>query len=255
VKLEAAGAEPAERIVEVSLKIIGKAIQPKEPNAATLSVEPSLLTFDARQGTAAPELRTFQLRGTGVRSVTLVARTRGTWLSVAPASTSLPATVTVQASPAGLAPGSYQGEIVLSGDGATERVNVSLRVREAERPVVPPPPPPEQKKQVDPPKDPPVLSKEPAIPSGTYAGPRRGVITWVGELPPGQKVTISKEGGSSGSLNRSFPGDVPIRIEVTTPGVQVETAPSASNRYARAVLVNGSGAPVSLIQIRWFVQE
>jgi len=253
VKIEAAGAEPAVRMVDVSLKIVGRAAPPERPDASSLRAEPSLLTFDVRQGTAAPETHTFRLEGRGVTRANLTARARGTWLSVSPGTTSLPATITVQVAPAGLTPGSFQGEIVVSGDGASERVNVSLRVRDAERPVVTPPPPPpaETKKQnVEPP-----AKKEAPVPAGTYAGPRRGTMTWVGELPPGQKLTISREGASTGTINRNFPGDVAIRIEPGTPGIAVESEPSEANRYSRAVLVNNSGAPVSLIQIRWFVRD
>jgi serine/threonine-protein kinase len=257
IKIDAATGEPKSRTIDVTMKITGRAAQPQTPNAPSVSVDSDLLTFDVRQGATSGDSKVVQVRGSGVSRISVAARTRGSWLSATPTSASLPASISVQVSPAGLAPGSYQGEVAINADGAApQRINVSLRVREADKPVVITQIPDPPKKQPDPPKEQPKEQpKEAPIPVGTYAGPKRGNITWVGELAPGQKVTISKDGGSSGSANRTFPGDVPIRIEVTTPGVTVESAPAAANRFSRAVLVNNSAAPVTLIQIRWFVQE
>ena len=257
IKIDAATGEPKSRVIDVTMKITGRAAQPQTPNAPHITVDSDLLTFDVRQGAASGDSKVVHVRGSGVSRISVAARARGSWLSAAPTSAALPASISVQVSPAGLAPGSYQGEVTINADGAApQRINVSLRVREADKPVVVTQIPDPPKKQPDPPKEQSKEQpKEAPIPVGTYAGPRRGNITWVGELAPGQKVTISKEGGSSGSANRTFPGDVPIRIEVTTPGVTVESAPAAANRFSRAVLVNNSAGPVTLIQIRWFVQE
>lgn len=257
IKLEASTGEPKSRTIDVTMKITGRAAQPQTPNAPNVSVDSDLLTFDVRQGATSGDSKVVHVRGGGVSRITVAARAKGSWLSATPTSASLPASISIQVSPAGLAPGSYQGEVVINADGAApQRINVSLRVREADKPVVVTQIPDPPKKQPDPPKEQPKEQpKEAPIPVGTYAGPKRGNITWVGELAPGQKVTISKDGGSSGNANRTFPGDVPIRIEVTTPGVTVESAPAAANRFSRAVFVNNSAAPVTLIQIRWFVQE
>jgi hypothetical protein len=98
----------------------------------------------------------------------------------------------------------------------------------------------------------------PPTPGGTYAGLRRGNITWVGELAPGQKITITKDGVASGGGNASgqfFTGDVAINVDVRTQGVRLESAPSAADRFSRMVLVNQSTTAISLVQIRWTVRD
>jgi hypothetical protein len=134
-----------------------------------------------------------------------------------------------------------------------------LRVREADRPVISQNPPPVDppKKQPDPPKE---LPKDPPpqLPGGTYAGLRRGNITWVGELGPGQRITITKDGVTSGggtANGQIFTGDVPINVEVRTQGIKLESAPSPADRYSKMVLVNQSTSAISLIQVRWTVRD
>lgn len=268
VTLEATGAEPKKREVAVALRIMPRAGQPATPQGNSISVDADLLTFEVRQGATSSDSRVVHVRGNGVARVSVATRSRGSWLRASPAGTTLPATISVMISAEGLAAGPQTGEVIITADGVAnvaQRIPVSLRVREGEKPVVvsqnPPPPVETPKKQVEPPPPPKELPKEtppPPTPGGTYAGLRRGNITWVGDLAPGQKITITKDGVASGGGNASgqfFTGDVPINVEVRTQGVRLESAPSAGDRYSRMVLVNQSSSAISLVQIRWTVRD
>ncbi len=269
IAIEAEGAEPKRREVEVSFRIVPRAAQPAMPQGTSLSADTELLTFEVRQGATQSDGKVIRVRGTGVGRVNIAARARGNWLRVTPGAAAVPAAISVSVSAEGLAAGPYQGEIVIAAEGngkVSQSIPVSLRVREADRPVAPPKPA-EQPKPVEPPKElpkeqPKELPKEqpppPPVPGGTYAGLRRGTITWVGQLAPGQKLTITKDGVADGGGNASgqfFTGDVAINVEVRTPGVRLEAAPSAGDRFSRMVLVNSGANPVSLIQVRWTVRD
>jgi hypothetical protein len=272
VTLEAAGAEPKQREVNVALRILPRASQPATPQGNSLSTDTDLLTFEVRQGASQSDSKVIGVRGTGVSRISVATRGKGSWLRVSPTAVSVPGAISVSVSAEGLAPGPYQGEVILAAEGLSDvvrRVPVSLRVREPDRPVVsqnttqPDPP----KKQPDPPVQKEAPHKEtpkeqpkepPPTPGGTYAGLRRGNITWIGELAPGARLTITKDGVAAGGGNASgqlFSGDVAINVEVRTPGVRVESAPSAADRYSKMVLVNTGAAPLSLIQVRWTVRD
>ena len=266
VTLEATGADPKTREVNVALRILPRPGQTVTPQGNSLSADVDLLTFEVRQGAGQSDSKVFHVRGTGVNRISVATRGRGSWLRISPAATGMPATISVSVSAEGLAPGPYQGEVIIAAEGLSDvmhRVPVSLRVREADRPVVitqnPPvvvPPKPDPPKEQ--PKELPKETPPPPKPEGTYAGLRRGNITWVGELGPGQKITITKDGVTSGGGNASgqiFTGDVPINVEVRTQGIRLESAPSAADRFSRMVLVNQSSSAISLVQIRWTVRE
>ncbi|MFN0103292.1 MAG: protein kinase domain-containing protein [Bryobacteraceae bacterium] len=270
VTLEATGAQPKTRSVDVTLRILPRAGQKVTPEGNSISADTDLLAFEVPQGLKQSDSKLIRVRGTGVGRITVAARGRGSWLRVSPAVSGVPAVISVSVSAEGLAPGPYQGEVIIAAEGMTgvmQRVPVSLRVREPERPPIsqtkPIPDPP--KKEPDPPppvKEPPKeLPKEtvpPPTPGGTYAGLRRGNITWVGELAPGGKITISKDGVVSGGGNargQFFTGDVAINVEVRTQGVRLESAPSPADRFSRMVLVNQSTSAISLVQIRWNVRD
>ncbi len=270
ITLEATGAAPKTREVNVALRILPRAGQTVTPQGSSLAADLDLLTFEVRQGSAQSDSKVLRVRGTGVSRISVAARGRGSWLRISPVSSGLPASVSVSVSAEGLAPGPYQGEVIIAAEGVggvMHRVPVSLRVREADRPVVisPNPPPVVTPAKPDPPPPPKEMPKEspketplPPTPGGTYAGLRRGNITWVGELAPGQRITITKDGVTSGGGNASgqiFTGDVPINVEVRTQGVRLESAPSAADRFSRMVLVNQSTSSISLVQIRWTVRD
>jgi eukaryotic-like serine/threonine-protein kinase len=262
ITLETDQAEPKKREIAVTFTLTGREQPAGNKSGPSLLLDTELLSFEVRQDAAASDAKVVRVRGNGVSGMRASARSRGNWLRVSPGAGGLPAALSVQVSPAGLAPGTYQGEIAIAGDGAnvTQSVPVSLRVREAEKtqqvqqqpPPQPPPAVVEPKKQ-DPP--PPVL---PPKPEGTYAGLLRGTITWVGELGPGQKLTLTNEGLADGPGNargQYFPGNVAISVEVPTAGIKVDAAPSAGDRYSRMVISNTSGAAVPFIQIRWRVVQ
>jgi len=265
VTLEATGAEPKSREVNIALRILPRAGQTVTPQGMSLATNLDLLAFEVRHGSAQSDSKVLQVRGTGVNRINAVARGRGSWLRISPTTSGMPATISVSVSAEGLAPGPYQGEVIITAEGHPDvihRVPVSLRVREADRPIISqnPPQPDPPKKQPDPPKElPKELPKDPPqLPGGTYAGLRRGNITWVGELAPGQKITITKDGVTSGggtANGQIFTGDVPINVEVRTQGIKLESAPSQADRFSRMVLVNQSTSSISLIQIRWTVRD
>jgi len=265
VTLETTAAEPKSREVNIALRILPRAEQPVTKQGNSLATDLDLLTFEVRQGSGPSDSKVLHVRGTGVIRINVTARGRGSWLRISPTSAGVPATVSVSVSAEGLAPGPYQGEVIIAADGLPDvihRVPVALRVREIERPVIsqnPPVDPP--KKQPDPPKEQPKEQPKenpPQLPGGTYAGLRRGNITWVGELGPGQRITITKDGVASGGGTANgplFTGDVPINVEVRTQGIKLESAPSPADRYSRMVLVNQSTSSISLIQVRWTVVD
>jgi hypothetical protein len=270
--LEATGAEPKKREVNVALRILERAGQPATPQGNSLAADTDLLTFAVPQGASISDSKVIHVRGTGVSRINVAMRAKGSWLRASPLSAGVPATISVSVSAQGMAPGPYQGEVIITAEGVANvvhRVPVSLRVQGADKPpsVISQNPPPVDppKKQPDPTPPPKELPKElpketppPPTPGGTYAGLRRGNITWVGELAPGQKITITKDGVAAGGGNASgqfFTGDVPINVEVRTQGVRLESAPSQADRFSRMVLVNQGTAAVSLIQIRWTVRD
>jgi len=264
VKLEAAGAEPKTREVNVALRILPRPVQPVTPQGNSLATDLDLLPFEVRQGSAQSDSKVLRVRGTGVSRISVAARGRGSWLRVSPTASGMPAVISVSVNAEGLAPGPYQGEVIITAEGLPDvirRVPVALRVREADRPVISqiPPQVDPPKKQPDPTPPPKELPKElpketPPPPTGIYGGPNRGGITWVGELAPGQKLIITKDGVASGggTVSRGrFPGDVPITVEIQTQGIRMESAPSPADQFSRIVLGNQSASSISLIQIRW----
>ncbi|MBI2689683.1 MAG: protein kinase [Acidobacteria bacterium] len=275
VNIESASSQPKARKVDVTLRILPRTVQNPSSPGNSISSDVDLLTFEVRQGATMSDSKLIRVRGTGITRFNVTTRTpKGNWLHVTPSAAAIPSVVSVTVSADGLAPGPYQGEVILTGDKATDvlqRVPVSLRVRE-ERvissvkpnidPVKPPVTEPVKPPVTDPVKPPvtdPVKPTDPGVtPSGTYAGIRRGVITWVGELAPGQKITITKDGlaaGGGSTTGRNIPGDVAINVDVRTQGIRLESAPSREDRYSRMVLVNQSTTSISLIQIAWTVRD
>ena len=106
------------------------------PTGPYLMLSQSGLQFQAAAGAGVPaQTVTLTNAGTGALSFTATASTAsGNWLSVSPASgtiTTAPAQVSIQANPAGLAPGVYSGLVQFSGSGianGTQSLEVSLTV-------------------------------------------------------------------------------------------------------------------------------
>jgi uncharacterized protein (TIGR03437 family) len=87
--------------------------------APSITAAPAELAFHHTAGTAAPAPQTVALGGVGL-SYTASASTSagGDWLRVAPAAGTAPASLTVSAHPAGLAPGSYHGTVTVTAPQA-----------------------------------------------------------------------------------------------------------------------------------------
>jgi unsaturated chondroitin disaccharide hydrolase len=110
--------------------------------APVLSVSPASLSFAVTQGGAAPAAQTLSVANGGGGSLPFTASASAPWLTASASAVEAPATVTVTANPAGLAPGSYAATVTVDGGGASgspRTVPVTLTVA---APPPPPPPPP-----------------------------------------------------------------------------------------------------------------
>jgi Viral BACON domain/Glycosyl Hydrolase Family 88 len=105
-----------------------------------LAVSPASLSFAATQGGASPPAQTLSVANSGGGSLAFSASSSAPWLTVSASGATAPATLTVAASPAGLAPGTYTATVTVdagSAGGSPRSVPVTLSVAAA-----PPPPPP-----------------------------------------------------------------------------------------------------------------
>ncbi|MFN7998225.1 MAG: BACON domain-containing carbohydrate-binding protein [Bryobacteraceae bacterium] len=94
-----------------------------------LTVTPTSLTFSYTQGGTAPATQTVQVGGTEAFTATAVTSDSAGWLTATPASGTGPATLTVTANPAGLAPGTHTGTInVTPAGGAAQSISVTFTV-------------------------------------------------------------------------------------------------------------------------------
>ncbi len=278
VTIEATGAEPKSRTVDVTFKINPRAAQTTTTTGNSLDADIDLLTFEVRQGASLSDSKPLRIRGTGVSRFTVATATRGrgSWLRVSPAAGAVPSSISVSVSAEGLAPGPYQGEVIVTAEGASDvvhRIPVSLRVREPEKTTVitrPNPDPPKvDPPKIDPPKqdppkpDPPKTVAEcpmPPLPTGPYGGRLSGDFTWSGSLAPGQKVTICGGDGrvaaGGGNTNgRHVPGAIAVNIEVRTQGIRLVSAPSLADHFNRLIIENQSTSAISFVQIHWSVQQ
>ena len=99
--------------------------------APFISVEGPDLTFSAVTGGDAPGAQVITVKSSGASvQFTATANTTsgGNWLSMTPAAGATPGSVTVQASRAGLASGSYSGHPTIQGPGNTVLVPVTLTI-------------------------------------------------------------------------------------------------------------------------------
>ena len=93
-------------------------VKVQEVSMPSMAVDKSSLSFSFDIGGAAPGPQTIQLTSTGA-AVSFTAATSGaTWLAVGPGSGVTPATLSAFVNTAGLAPGAYPGNIVLTSTGS-----------------------------------------------------------------------------------------------------------------------------------------
>ncbi len=106
-------------------------------SASTLNVSAASLTFAQATNGSAPAAQTLTVTSSGATAsggqITFAAAATlnqgQNWLSVTPSNATTPANLTVTVNGAGLAPGTYTGQIILSSPGVnTQTVNVTLNV-------------------------------------------------------------------------------------------------------------------------------
>jgi uncharacterized protein (TIGR03437 family) len=87
----------------------------------TVSVSQASLAFAYQVGGALPQAQTVSVYGgnNGQQAFTAAVAMGGTWLSVSPASGTTTATLTIRASPTGLAPGIYNGSVSVTPTGGS----------------------------------------------------------------------------------------------------------------------------------------
>jgi trimeric autotransporter adhesin len=102
----------------------------------TISASPPSLTFTATAGSAAAVTQPIQLSASGSAAVafTAVASSAGNWLSVSPSSGSTPSILEVSVSPTDLSPGSYSGNVSVSGGALV--IPVTMTVTQAAVPII-----------------------------------------------------------------------------------------------------------------------
>jgi hypothetical protein len=77
------------------------------------------LSFAATQGGAGPAAQTLSVVNTGGDPLPFTASASAPWLTVSASGAAAPATLTVTANPAGLAPGTYNATVTVDGGGAS----------------------------------------------------------------------------------------------------------------------------------------
>jgi outer membrane protein assembly factor BamB len=83
-----------------------------------LSISPSSLSFGATEGGPDPPAASLAVTNTGSGSLSFTAAADVNWISLSPTNGTAPQTVTVTASSAGLAAGSYTGNVTVTAAGA-----------------------------------------------------------------------------------------------------------------------------------------
>lgn len=93
----------------------------------TFTVSPASLAFSATSGGSSPPAQSLTVTSTPNASFT-ASRGSSSWLTVAPSSGTTPATLSVSANVTGLAVGTYNGTITVTGNGLTRTVAVTFVV-------------------------------------------------------------------------------------------------------------------------------
>jgi uncharacterized protein (TIGR03437 family) len=88
--------------------------------ATSLTATQSQLTFNA------PGSQTLSIGATGGPIPFSVATTGGTWLTATPPAGTAPADLTISVSTAGLAPGTYQGLVVITATGTSQSISIPV---------------------------------------------------------------------------------------------------------------------------------
>ena len=196
-------------------------------NAATIAATPTQLTFTGFQGAAAPAAQTINISSSsGALSyvVTVNTSSGGNWLSLTPTSGTTPGSVSVTASPSGLAIGTYSGTVTITSSGATGSpitIPVSLTVQASQ-----------------------TLAVTPTSLTYTY---------YTGQTVPAQNLQVTSSGGSipiSVAVQTSSGGNwLSAPSGGTTPGaIAVSVSPQslAAGTYNGTVTVSSPNAQQSV---------
>ena len=99
--------------------------------ASPLAASPSSLQFAFTLGGAVPAAQSIQITNNGSGTVTWSATASESWLSLSPATGTMPSTLSVSVSPASLTAGTYTGTVLITPSGVSNSplmVNVTLTV-------------------------------------------------------------------------------------------------------------------------------
>ena len=102
----------------------------KAGSTVSLSATPAQLSFSFATGGAIPAAQTISFSASGGTPVSFNAASTASagWLRVTPVSGATPATLTVTVAPAGLAPGTYSGEVAITAGSVKQSIPVTLTV-------------------------------------------------------------------------------------------------------------------------------
>jgi uncharacterized protein (TIGR03437 family) len=183
------------------------------PNSITAS--PASVSFTQILGGTAPAAQTIQLASPSPTNFT--AASTSTWLTVAPTTGTTPATLTLTVNPAGLAAGTYQDTITISGGATPVTVPVSL-----------------------------TLSNDTFVPAPASLSFKQ---TLGATTPSSQTVQLTSSiprnyiASSTAAWLSVAPsiGITPATITVTANGAGL-----AVGTYQSSITVNGAGAPLSI---------
>jgi len=222
-----------------TLTIGGRIFTITQAATGSLRASPGALTFSAQRGGSNPPSQTVQLTISDGSTVSWTAAASstagGNWLSISPASGTTPDSVSVAVNTAGLAAGSYTGQVTITpAGGAFVTVSVSLTVSESP-PTIGVAPASLQFTTT--------VGTNPASQSITVTNQGSGALSWLGTvnyLSGSGWLSISPPGGSA-------PTTTAVSIDVITPGLTAGTykgqvVVSALSGAANSPLV----APVTL---------
>ena len=126
VTLTSSGASNSPKAIPVTLTV-------SAAQSPTMTLSPLNLSFSYQSGGAMPAAKTVNVTSSSALSYT--ASSSGGWLGVSPASGNTPGALSVSVNPSGLATGTYNGSIMVTGSGASnspQTVAVSLTVTAAQ---------------------------------------------------------------------------------------------------------------------------
>jgi len=198
---------------------------------SVIAATPQGLRFSYTPGGQTPASQSIQITnaggGTLTWSATAVTASGGNWLLLNSTAGTAPSTINASVSPAGLAPGAYNGSIQITSAGASNspaRINVTLTIS----------------------APPSVLSVSPLALTFTY--------TMGGTTPPGKSITITNTGG--GTLNWTASTSNPWLFispisgtAPSNPSISVNAAGLASGMYSGTITVSSPGSNSWLVQV------